>query len=687
MIALLATLLLTNLTEVACTDRSDVRFDLEGTISLVCRGHFALANDEQALYIINRTKMPRIPLRPGDYVRCLGKTIRKRGERLVPGCSKIRILGRRPVPAPLAATMKDVVSGRFDAHLVRLSCTVGECFFDEVDSGYGFTELEDGNSSVFVAWENSPENLEKFNRLRGADISVVGVPTLNAGYLRKHMGRMLANDESNYPIKILRMPTRQAFDVPDIKTVTRSEPCEIARAGRRRASGTVLAVRRRGQVFLQTDEDEILAVELATKDFPPVNGRVDVVGIVASDLFRLNLLRAEWQPSSARTAPPSVDPQSHSNVTLRQVFSNDQKRLRYNVRLLYRPIRIRAAVKTISTVSDDTIRIYLQNEGHLLAVEPGFNCTLPRDLEPGCVIEASGIAVAESNSWSPNTPFPQIHDIVLVTRTTDDIVIVRHPPWWTPQRLFVCVLFLLATLVGIVLWNLALRRTVRRRERELKSEILVHVESKMKMRERTQLAIELHDTLSQGLTGVSMELNTAETLIGDRGRLSLHLERASRSLKSCRDELKSCLWDLRSNALSLSDVNEAVRRTLLPVISDCGLTTRFSVQREKLADKYAQALLRIVRELAVNAVRHGRATQLTIAGCVEDDWLKFSVKDNGTGFDPARAPGIAQGHFGLQGIRERVKRFDGTFEITSEPGRGTKAAVRFRVTDELEEQP
>ena len=87
------------------------------------------------------------------------------------------------------------------------------------------------------------------------------------------------------------------------------------------------------------------------------------------------------------------------------------------------------------------------------------------------------------------------------------------------------------------------------------------------------------------------------------------------------------------------------------------------------------ALIRIIRELASNAVTHGAAKTIRIAGALEDGLLHISVKDDGSGFDTQNHPGTAEGHFGLDGIRERVSRLDGTFEITSSPGKGTSALI------------
>ena len=102
---------------------------------------------------------------------------------------------------------------------------------------------------------------------------------------------------------------------------------------------------------------------------------------------------------------------------------------------------------------------------------------------------------------------------------------------------------------------------------------------------------------------------------------------------------------------------------------------RFKVARGLLSDNALHTVLRVVRELTINAVRHGGATEIRIAGCIDGGSLLFSVRDNGCGFCPASAPGMREGHFGLQGIRERIESLEGTVEIESAAGRGTKVAI------------
>ena len=205
--------------------------------------------------------------------------------------------------------------------------------------------------------------------------------------------------------------------------------------------------------------------------------------------------------------------------------------------------------------------------------------------------------------------------------------------------------------------------------------MLAKFSTELKVEERTRLAVELHDSLAQNLTGVSLEIDTAGKLAEtDPKAMREHLGQATRTLKSCRDELRNCIWDLRNRALEEASLDEAIRQTLAPHVVGVDVAIRFNVPREMISDNTAHAILRSIRELAINAVRHGKATKIWIAGSIDGDNLLFSVRDNGMGFDPATSPGFAEG---LVGITERIEALEGEFNIESSPGSGAKATARI----------
>lgn len=278
-----------------------------------------------------------------------------------------------------------------------------------------------------------------------------------------------------------------------------------------------------------------------------------------------------------------------------------------------------------------------------------------------------------------NTSGDDAHGNWLVTAQSDESAhVLRLPRYLTATNVALGFGGLFALTLAVLGWNTLLHRLVDQRSRDLTAERLVAFTADLKVEERTRLAIELHDTIAQTLTGVSLELDAARDFAGaDPSEAESHLAIAARALASCRNDLKNCMWDLRNQTLGDARMDEAIRRTLAPHLADAALAVRFDVGRTNLSENTALAILRIVRELAVNAVRHGQATSIRVAGTLGNGHLLFSVRDNGCGFDPDARPGIEQGHFGLQGVSERVEFLGGSLKIESAAAHGTYVRISF----------
>lgn len=282
------------------------------------------------------------------------------------------------------------------------------------------------------------------------------------------------------------------------------------------------------------------------------------------------------------------------------------------------------------------------------------------------------IAILKHN----NAPSHANGNWLVVTGDDESVRVTALPGFLTTTNvlLFLIVLFLLAA--GILSWNAFLHRLVDRRSRELTNERLASFSSCLKVEERTRLAVELHDTIAQMLKGVSLEIDAARDFAKTNSdEMDRHLNIAAQTLASCQADLRNCLWDLRNQTLDDISMNEAIRRTLSPHLNGAVLTVRFNVERELFSDNTTLALLRIIRELSLNAVRHGKADIIRIAGCIAKNEILFSITDNGCGFDTSHIPGVEQGHFGLQGVVERVETLGGILNIDSSPGNGTRVDI------------
>lgn len=267
-----------------------------------------------------------------------------------------------------------------------------------------------------------------------------------------------------------------------------------------------------------------------------------------------------------------------------------------------------------------------------------------------------------------------------------DISSLTRPPWWSHAELLIIIGILFAIVVIVIIWNRSLNLVAHRRARWLAQEEIAHARTKLKVEERTELAIEIHDAVSQTLTGIALQLDAAlSTGRDDPDRTTHFLATASQMLTSCRHELRCCLWDLRTRTFEEHDLTEAISHALSPHLEQVHAQVRFNVPRSTLSESTTHDIIKIVRELTVNAIRHGQAKHIRIAGEMHDGIVSFSVTDDGCGFDKQTAPGPRDGHFGLQGIRERVRRHKGTTELATGPS-GTKVSVSMRADDETDNE-
>ena len=86
--------------------------------------------------------------------------------------------------------------------------------------------------------------------------------------------------------------------------------------------------------------------------------------------------------------------------------------------------------------------------------------------------------------------------------------------------------------------------------------------------------------------------------------------------------------------------------------------------------------------LVFNAVTHGKASEIRVAGAHEAEAILFSVTDNG--FEPERRPTAQDGHFGLDGVAERIRRHDGDMKIESRPRHGTRIVITLHREEGME---
>ena len=552
---------------------------------------------------------------------------------------------------------------------IRVEGIVLDVFTDEIEPGREFITLNANGNLIYLTRNPKTKCAVNIMGLIGSRLSIVGHFIPNGIGRRSMLGPNLEIAEQPDAILIKTAP-RDKFDRRSVFCISNMHQAASA-VERFRVEGYPIAILHNRRVLLKTDSNTIVNVKLATDLRPVLNKRIEIVGFPETDLFHLCLNRAIWSPFPGRdltNAPPE-------EVSVQNLFTDGKGHRRIDVSFHGRTISISGIIRNLPALGNGDGLLYLECGEFIVPVDAS---SCPKALDGVSIssrVKCTGICFVETSSWQPGDQLPHVDGLVLVLRSPDDVTVLSQPSWWTPFRLLTVIGVLLALMVAILVWNIALRRVAERRSQELFKAKLRRVESDLKVQERTRLAVELHDTIAQNLTGISMEIDTADQLSGDRAQMTKHLHAASRTLQSCRDELRNCLWDLQSRALDEPDMNVAIHKTLEPLTTDANLVIRFNVPRTRLSDNTAHELMRIIRELVANAIRHGCATNIRVAGKIEGNRLLFSVRDDGMGFDPDNRPGLLQGHFGLHGVRERVNQFSGELNIESSPGKGSRISI------------
>lgn len=196
--------------------------------------------------------------------------------------------------------------------------------------------------------------------------------------------------------------------------------------------------------------------------------------------------------------------------------------------------------------------------------------------------------------------------------------------------------------------------------------------------ERTRVAREIHDTLAQSFVGVSVQLELATQLLGHQ-----QVDAARQQLDRTRDyvregiaEARRSIWDLRA-ATAQNTLPTRLSRYLEQIkTEDLKFNVNIGGTYRPLDAAIENEILRIAQEALTNIVRHARAKSATLELRYEARQLTLTIADDGQGFSPLQIETLTkQGHFGLQGMRERAEQIHAKLSIISAPGQGTKTIL------------
>ena len=602
---------------------------------------------------------------------------------------RTRVVGRGPVPPPVPADLGRLVRGGDEGLWVTVQGVVQG--FGERTGEIPMLMLDADGRSLRISWLASDKPFDPA-RFVDAEVRVTGL----VAALRNSRGQFVA------PSIVVTEPGEIDILVPPPADPFAGEVTPLAalgrfvvqqRTGHRVRTEGIVSYAAPGRLFLQDPNAAVridLAPVAAAVEPQLIPGdRVQVAGFLdmSRSIAGLTFAVARRVGSASPPEPESLTVAEIARVA--KEFSGHKwvtEPGSYDGRL----VRCEGVVEAVEAGPAGLTATLASPGGRwfaALAAEP----TSPARarLMVGSTVAVAGILRLDLDGARINgliVDHPMLERITVLARDAADIGVVQAASWWTPRRLATVLAAATAGLAVSIGGVVLLGRRVRRQAVDLAASMQHRqqsaVEFEATLRERNRLAANLHDTVLQTVTGIGYQLTACRD---DDGALAAdaprHLDIVDRMVDHAVHQLRGTVWALQATSPTDRTFAEAVRdlAARLEREHDAVIEADVAADLPALPDFVAGNLLLVAQEALLNAARHAGAAATTVRlhAPPPGDAVVLEVADDGRGFDPSARPRGAQGHFGVDGMRERVERIGGTLDIRSSPGHGTTITVRL----------
>ncbi|MTT33253.1 sensor histidine kinase [Terrilactibacillus sp. BCM23-1] len=198
--------------------------------------------------------------------------------------------------------------------------------------------------------------------------------------------------------------------------------------------------------------------------------------------------------------------------------------------------------------------------------------------------------------------------------------------------------------------------------------------------ERSRLARELHDSVSQQLFAASMLMSTInETHLDLNHDESKQLKLIEQMIQQSQLEMRALLLHLRPIQLKGKSLKEGMEELLQELRTKVNLMIKWKIESIALPIGVENHLFRILQECVSNTLRHARAESLDVLLIKRDQFVIMRLIDDGQGFDVNKAK---SGSYGLQNMKERAMEIGGTVKVVSLAKKGTRLEVKVPIVEE-----
>ena len=609
---------------------------------------------------------------------------------------RTRIVGRGPVPPPVPADLGRLARGGDSGRWVTVRGVVHG--FGERTARHGrlipMLMLDAGGWPLSVSVHAGDRQFE-LERLVDAEVQVTGI----ASEIRNSRGQAVApaigvTDPDDIEILAPAPADPFAGEITPLDVLGRFQVQQ--RTGHRVRTEGIVSYAAPGLLYLQEGNTAVrvdlapAAADAGAAEPPLASGdRVQVAGFLDMGRRVAGLAFAVARRIGSGP-PPEPEPLAVAEITR---VADEFRRLQWITEPGShdgRLVRCTGVIEAVET-GPEGLTATLSSPGGRWFAALGTKPAPPAlaRLAVGSTVAVAGILRLDLDGARINgliVDHPTVQRITVLARDAADIEVVQAASWWTPRRLATVLAAATAGLAASIGGVVLLGRRVRRQAVDLATSMQHRqqsaVEFEATLRERNRLAANLHDTVLQTVTGIGYQLTACRandgTLAADAPR---HLDIVDRMVGHAVEQLRGTVWALRATSPTDRTLAEAVRELAARLAQehDAVIEADVAADLPALPDFAAGNLLLVAQEAMLNAARQAAATATTVRLHMPPpgDAIVLEVADNGRGFDPAARPAGAQGHFGLDGMRERVERIGGTLDIQSAPGQGTTVTVRL----------
>jgi signal transduction histidine kinase len=585
---------------------------------------------------------------PGEFAPCVLTT-------------EVQKIGTAPTPAARIVTYQQLITGALDAQLVEIAGVVRQCWPAEPNSDiWSIVLASDGGT--FPVRLSLPQD----QRVQeDAEIRIQAVCLYQFNQKRQVLNPVLQVPRG-VPVQVEKPQPADPYAVPLQSSASLLQFTPDTPYGHRvHVRGTVTYFQP-GVLLWIRDDSSGLRIQTRQQDSLRAGDEIDVLGFPGYGSSTPLLEDAIYRKSGGKTL---ASPFRLANPSEAYDHQDDL-------------VTIDATLIDIHSIVDG-LALSLEKSGVVFkaVLKRSPNALSRPDWAAGSLVRASGICTVMYDDARPvmGVWHPQSFQILL--RSPGDLTIIKKPPWWTAKHIIL--LLGIVAVVSLAASGAVMFHARRRLDEQAHRRAMAEAEFAAILTERNRLAREIHDTLTQGLTATSVQLQLVEKHANGASEMMLgHLNTSQQLVLNSLEEARNSIWNMRSQVLETGDLTGALTGILKQMADGTETNTKIEVtgNARRLSPVIENNLLRLGQEAVTNAVKHARAKNIKLTLDFGPKQLSLTVIDDGCGFDAAN-PRWTKGGYGLVGMRERATELLGDLRIRTAPNQGTEIHLTVPLSD------